>query len=319
MDTTGTAHVQIRTYGLDGSTPVSVGILAIPAFQVYPDVGRTDSAGALTINLTPGTYHLSASSWDPLYYLIQTNLTITGGMTVTFRPPQMPRGQITLDIADFSGMRIYAWGTYTAWAYSFWMSDGQMMLFSPDTYNLAATLTQSGWDYSLGNYGAYQVNAGQNTTIQAGGALSAASWPFRRLYAVGETVKLHNAFTDAFGNDLVHVISNTVNAGVRGQSDEISTPILAERTDRLVTGESLTDETIAPMLQVRAPNGQLVLEQTSWGVRGDYSFSVPTSQPTGVYTNRLALDTGPHQGLISASDWFCLAACRRACVSGPGL
>jgi hypothetical protein len=324
LDTTNTVEVDVYTYGLDGVTPVDAGILFCPSRTVKPDVGGTGSGGYLKVDVTPRTYDVIAGrgASEP-YLLVKPAALISGPTDIVFNPVQMATGQIEFHLDDFERIRIGTWGSYSAWSWEFYVDGGERMTFSPDTYNLAyPDLVKSDeagtWYYALDRdslYSAYPVHAGEITAIWAGGNFNAKTALDRTNYSAGEWVSLTNSFADAYGNEIMWVSEYTLGQSMAQERDNqyaVTTMARsgkrAHRPRRSGTQASGWSD-VYPTIRVKDPNGQTIVDESSRAARRDFAFALPAGSVEGLYTVELSLDTGPHQGLVSASNWFCVGTC----------
>ena len=324
LDTSGTVEVDIYTYGLDGVTSMGAGILFCPSHRVKPDVGWTGGDGYLKVNVTPRTYNVIAGrGGSEPYLLVQPAISISGPADIVFDPVQMPTGQIEFHLNNFDEIRIGTWGSYSDWSWDFHIDDGERMTFSPDSYNLYyPDLVRSDgtgtWYYALRKdslYYAYPVHAGEVTAIWAGGDFSAETVLARTNYAAGEWVSLSNTFADAYGNEITSVSKYTSGQGMAQESGgQYAMTVKAKAGERArhsrkgdMQASGWSD--VYPTIRVKDPNDQTIIDETSWAVWGYFSFDLPVGSTDGLYTVELSLDTGPHQGFVSASNWFCVGAC----------
>ena len=315
LDTIGTAQVDVYTYGLDGTTPVGAGILFAPFLTARPDVGWTDGNGHLQVNVTPHTYSIIAASFGEPYFLVKPEMPINGVMEVVFDPTQMPTGEVTFDLVDFSRVRIGAWGSYSAWSWHFYLDDGQTMTYSPDTYGMGPDLikyaSEDTWYYTFdGRYSSYQVNAGASETIHAGGDFTACTMPDKSFYGAGDNVRTTNSFADAFRNQITWIEKYTSGEGVLGEpGGREAVSLDRERFPRgkqPLKGEVQASgwSYVCPTITIRDPNNQTIVDENSCGIWWDYQFTLSSSATSGIYSVNLSLDTGPHQGVVEVNGHF---------------
>jgi hypothetical protein len=318
LDTSGTAQVDVSTYGLGGSSPTEAGILFAPFFTARPDVGWTDTGGHLQVNVTPYTYSVIAASFIEPYFLVKPGTTVAGAMQVDFDPTQMTTGELTPDLLDFSTVRVGSWGSHSAWSWNFTLADAETMTFSPDTYNLDPDLIKLGgdaeWYYTLdGSYAAYEVTAGLTEALEAGGSFDARTAPGSSFYDPGDDVNVENLITDAFANRLVWIENDTLVAGASDAEDSEAVVTQGgaagpEQGLTLVTeGQRAIGDVSAacPGLTVQGPGGQSVVDDSTCDVwSSDYQFTLSTGADDGIYTATLSVDTGPHQGTIGGQAHF---------------
>jgi putative hemolysin len=315
------AQVDVYTYGLDGATPVSAGILFAPFFTARPDVGYTDANGHLQVSVTPHTYDVIAASFGEPYFLVKPEQMVGDGRPIDFDPPGMAKGRVSFDLLDFASVRIGSWGSHSAWSWTFELDGGQTMTFSPDTYSLGPDLIKSGtqatWYYALdGSYTSYDVVAGASETVQAGGDFAPCIMPDKSFYGVGERVTVEGCFTDAFGNQITRIETYTPDvARMRGTGSETALlPDDGPAFDRPATADGIQAVSgwtaVCPTIVVGHAGGQTIVDQNTCDIWAqDYGFDLSPSAATGLYTVDLSVDTGPHRGLLQgtghfAADWI---------------
>jgi hypothetical protein len=318
LDTDGTAQVDVYAFGLDGSSPVQAGVLFAPFFTARPDVGWTDTGGHLRVNVTPHTYSVIVASFSEPCFLVKPNVTVDGPLSLDVNPTQMPTGEITPDLLDFASVRIGSWGSHSAWSWNFTLSDGETMAFSPDIYNLDPDLIKSGygadWYYTVdGGYGSYQVTAGSSGSLSAGGAFMASTMPDSSFYDPGTEAQVDNRFIDGLGNQVVWIeqrVSTAAGSDLHASRDEIELqgPITVDHSTESKRGDlRTTDQWYAtcPALTVEDASGQDVVDDVTCAIWiEDYQVGLSVGAVSGVYTETVSVDTGPHQGVVEAEAHF---------------
>ncbi|MFA4837134.1 MAG: carboxypeptidase-like regulatory domain-containing protein, partial [Dehalococcoidia bacterium] len=269
-------------------------------------LGSTGADGQLQASITGMTYPVvQALSPSALYFLYRTSVTVGEGSVIEFHAYQMPTGRITIDLVGFSKV------IEPYWSGDIVIPDGSSIVVSPGIYPISGKLRLTAgnaneWDYSLAAR-LVGVTQGGVSVFQAGGAFTAATAPGQASYWAGETVTLQNRVTDAFGNRITSIDVGDYEAPASWQSDSHFLGQSTELAGYAFERASVQDigwTRVNPKIVVSDPTGGTVLDEMSPQAWGDYSFDLATEAAGGTWSVALSLDTGPHQGLIDASNGF---------------
>ncbi|MBT9166426.1 MAG: hypothetical protein DDT25_01111 [Chloroflexi bacterium] len=295
-------------------------------------MGSTDVEGKLTVNATPMDYWgASAASGERLYFLFKKNIEVGGPTSIDLDASQMPTGQLKLEkLMIFDSMWVSPHSQSYRGGSSFEVGEGDVMVLSADSYWISGWLRAQDdegniWDYRL-SMGEVAVPTEGMAGISAGGSFSISTTPDSPIYGRAATsgaappeaveglsskVTLHNDFADSFGNRLSEIRKWSPAAQPTPGQEQL--PFFSSRDVEgkislspiaVQPGSPWVWERIYPHLVVTDPNGNKIVDESSWDVWRDFSFIIPHDAAEGEYSVDLSLDTGPHQGVINAVSSF---------------
>ncbi|MCL0073913.1 dockerin type I domain-containing protein, partial [Dehalococcoidia bacterium] len=317
MDTQGTVRVEFECLDLEGNA-LDAGIYLFLYQKSWGGkVGHTE-AGRLLADVAPLTYKsVHAWSWSSLYYLFEPNVALSEDTIIEFHAAEMPTEQISIGLSDFTHMWFIPWLEDTPVAPVFEVEDKSRVVMSAAIYHVDGKLLKTDtegkdWHYALELADSpITIASGTTANIEAGGNFIASTTPDKSQYSPGETVTISNLVTDGFGNRLEGVQTWGTKTGAASKPDHLAALAPQEHEGEisfspgaLQSAPSYEWQVIYPRLVVTDPDGNKVVDENSRDVWPDYSFNLPHDAPPGEYTVELSLDTGPHQGVITAHNSF---------------
>ena len=238
------------------------------------------------------------------------------GSTIEFHAAQMPTGQVGISLAGFDEMFFIPWGPGSTCAPVLNPPNNSAVVMSAATYSIGAEILKTDgdgnqWYYGLGMAdNPITVPPNGTVDIRAGGDFLISTAPDKSSYSAGEQVILSNHFADSFSNQLNGIYVQQIPA-----SSQEKTPVLLDKALQGISccgsvqdqQNSFGEGNIYPSIVVTDPDGNIIVDESSWnvwGLWGDYSFNLPPSAVDGTYSVELSLDTGPHRGIVTASATF---------------
>jgi len=282
LDTTETVSVEVSARLLDGQPLAGATISFEPVAMGVNEVGEMDSEGHLHVDLTPGTYCGSATSWSERYYLNRRGVTVAGPSGVSFDATQMETGQVLMRHSDLAEMALIMWPEPRCrwWAPGFYMADGETAVLSADRYELGLhrEISEDTSTYWLFDYDAadtpHDILPGSVTTVWAGGTHIASISPQQATYPPGGRVYLDHQVVDAYGNNLTWV--------------------------------SWDWQPVYAHIVIRGPQGSIVHDEDDcwWPSWAECTFVLAHDAAQGRYDVEWSLDTGPLQSVLHAATHF---------------
>lgn len=307
-----TNQVTVTARKLDGSPLQDAMIIANPSAYSFGPIGFTDSLGSLTAQITPGTYTFMVWSWDDYYYLSLPGVYIGGTTDVQIYAAAMPTGQMPITLTDFDYVSLGIWSQYSEWmGLGYANVDGDQWTLSAGNYNIGSTLIKvvpdtSTWYYDLEGF-SMTLPAGGSYPLTVGGDFTISTDALSDTYLPGATVSITNLITDAYANPLFYT----------SRYEETLLPLQKERlVMKDAAGEvkslslpgfkdaAYTYTNIYPYLAVTNPLSTIISSAEDYATWYGHEFILPADSLPGTYAVDLTLDTGPHMGIISASDTF---------------
>jgi hypothetical protein len=286
LDTSDTVGVTVAVRDKAGR-PMGFSHVSFEPFRGDGDMGMPDGYGKLHVDLTPGTYCGSAQRLlipPTFYYLEHRGIEIDGPTTVVFDASAKETGRMVMHPHP----RSTGWaGGYISspcrnWAILLGLLEREEVIISPG-------------DYELGDL-AFSIKDAE------GDRWDYRFWPLRLNIPPG-------GVADVWVGE--HYTATILPPASAAYAPGEGAPILAE----------LTDEHERRLRKIRAPAGETRAHVSVWGPEGnllqegscshwashwatDCGYDIPSDAPEGVYDAQWSLDTGPLQGVVTATSQF---------------
>ncbi|RPJ25446.1 MAG: hypothetical protein EHM33_14500, partial [Chloroflexi bacterium] len=326
IDPTGTVPVTISARKLNG-TPL------MAAFDIRPSVysgfwsGIIDADGQIVARVTPGTYVFLATSWNDLYYLGSEQVISSGPATVNLHAASLPTGQVTVSLTDFASAGFIPWGDLSGYTSAlFQVTTGSTVTLSAMDYQIWLELpladASGSWEYEVSKD--FSIADENLIDYQAGGDFNISTTVNGVVFSPGDPVSINNVFEDGFGNSLQQISYEGTTILSMAQDGSEETPVVTRvvdsrssvrEKDKTIPQSDETmqqlDETVQllavdydPSITVENPAHTIISEAQDPGTWYSHDFTLPNPGMTGVHTVTLSLNTGPHMGVMTATDTF---------------
>jgi Zn-dependent metalloprotease len=318
VDPGGTVQVNVNARRLDGSPLQSATIYATPSSNSWGRLGSTDNNGSLTTWVTPGTYSFMA--WSGIkdintYYIAKTSVPVVGTTNVDLHAALMPTGQMPMTHVGFELGYVAIWSDASRnVSPNFIVNNGDVLILSAMNYSIWGGMAKDfngiRWFYYLEGK-PFNIEEGGYYPFVYGGDFTITTVPEQDSYMPGDNVSIINTIMDSYGNQITGSGTYPASAFSVGDNcqarvfrtagiDQVK-PICSPAIDKQIWVE------IRPHIIVTDPNG-IILSQDQ-GNNGSiiwtkHGFTLPSDSVLGMYNVHLTLDTGPHNGVISANDTF---------------
>ncbi|MCL0088819.1 hypothetical protein M1O54_00390 [Dehalococcoidia bacterium] len=248
------------------------------AHRLIPAPGLAlSSAGRHLADVAPLTYKsVHAWSWSSLYYLFEPNVALSEDTIIEFHAAEMPTGQISIGLSDFTRMGFIPRLEDMHAAPDFEVEDESRVVMSAAIYHVDGKLLKTDtegkdWHYALELAdSAITIASGTTVNIQAGGNFIASTTPDKSQYSPGETVTISNLVTDGFGNRLEGVQTWGTKTGVASKPNHLAALAPQEHEGEisfspgaLQSAPSYEWQVIYPRLVVTDPDGNKVVDENS--------------------------------------------------------
>jgi hypothetical protein len=267
-----TTTLTVNARKLDSADPLNA-CLYISISPSWPEnIGWLDGGNA-DLNVTPHIYYYLGAWWgdDSNYYLYKSNLSVPpSGNTVNFHPTSQTSSILEVNVNDFDSYNIVPWledpNVHTAPCLR-----NSPFVMTPGIYSIWIDLEKDEWSFTVWLMENYTFLPASIVGANAGGNFSIETFETGSLaYKPGDRVDFSIRLNDQYGNRLCWSSYN-------GQSNY-------------------------PSLIIRDPGNNVVYDgPTSFY---SYYYTLAATAIQGNYAATLTFDTGPHQGVISATTSF---------------
>ncbi len=243
-----------------------------------------------SINVTPGTYDITAFSNDANYIMTKTNVEVTADTALIFDAQTMPieTATVTLDGIAWANFQYQMLGA-NSWN-GVNIATGDVVTYSlpisheyyPEIYtNLDEAGTGDSWGYALSKALTTFVGDGRNSALTFGGNLSIQPVMAELGYGQNQQGSVTAETHDAHDSKLVYLNRN----GDWGWQDIPPVFTIKDIADQTLVGEYGSDY------------------HSVWS---NYLFTIPSNGPYGTWSANASIDLGPYlgQGVINGSTPF---------------
>ena len=124
----------------------------------------------------------------------------------------------------------------------------------------------------------------------------------------GQQVSIANMVEDSFGNCISSIW--VYPSGSARSQDQVSEKTVTRDQDgkyQIHDADNVSTATafnMYPSITVKDPAQTIISQAQNWQTWYSHDFTLPDPGVTGSHTATLSLDTGPHMGVITATDTF---------------